>query len=1094
MKNGQPLSESLDFSGTCSEILLIKQASLGAEGKYYCQVSCDSEQLTSTPANLTIVYPPYKQQLFDICLSLDNVPDDSWPLAAAKTFIDLVLVRTNISQLKHINIFIEEEMEALLGDKERIEYKDAFSQYECRALVLVEGRPGSGKTTLANKIAKDWAEGKVLKNTDRVFLISLRKDHNKSDLFKMFYSSQSEKFILNIEESQGDKTCFILDGYDEFSHKDKDSSILYKLINKTYLPRAMIIITSRPIATVELRQKATTRIECLGFTKEHFDSYINSYPFDTMNEPNDPQTAESTKSKLKKHLKACTNVLNMCYLPINASIICFLFNQGLGDSPLPETEAQIYEKFVIAIFLRKLRLHDTSVQLRSLKDLRGENNECLKKICSLAFDMTVQNKQIVHELPMPLDSLNETPFRGLLATDCIAKEYGLEDVVTFLHLTLQEYLAAYHLAGLDDDQLTEIIARYGAKTHMLTTFKFYCGLVCFDSKMSQFIDIITSPEYNILFQVHCAYESQQPQLCSLAIELMQGKINLLYCILTPADCIALGYVISNASERVTTINIQACQLYEHSINKMWNGDRPLPDHGIQSASSGLVDMFNAMSNLMFMNISYKKSDQYSQSLLKIMAGQTYLYCYRGNRDDAKACRWDRDVNNDIVFNSSSAQPLLEALMKCHNLTSLTVLDNVHGVGSTSIIEKILRRNTLFKTITIRHGLKPASIAIFAKTLQSCEHLQILHLESNNLNSKEGANLLKGLKYCTCLQTLTLLNCEIGPQNAKVLAYGIKELPLKKVELIGNVIGPEGGLALDREGCFKNTNDLNISHNAIGSEGAIAISNLLKKRNENINILVLAGNLFDSTGIVALAKGLRNCPNLQSINLTSNPIGPDGAPALRNGLINCVFLEQLSIWRCDITSDGITALVYAFFFLRGLRFLDLTENKLCSKGMPALANGLSFLCNLEYLYLSHNQIDWRGAKVLAKGLQSCPMLRVLNISHNNIGSIGATAIADGLRCTNIEFVNLSHNSFGPGNEVLLASLVKLARRGHPELLDLAHNDMGTDSTVCLITHLIFCNYPMKLNLSANNTSTEVAQFLTDLKKIPIKLTIYNKNNP
>ena len=46
--------------------------------------------------------------------------------------------------------------------------------------MLVEGRPGSGKTTLANRIAKDWAEGKVLKNTDRVFLISLRKDHSKS--------------------------------------------------------------------------------------------------------------------------------------------------------------------------------------------------------------------------------------------------------------------------------------------------------------------------------------------------------------------------------------------------------------------------------------------------------------------------------------------------------------------------------------------------------------------------------------------------------------------------------------------------------------------------------------------------------------------------------------------------------------------------------------------------------------------------------------------------------------------------------------------------------------------------------------------------
>ena len=83
--------------------------------------------------------------------------------------------------------------------------------------------------------------------------------------------------------------------------------------------------------------------------------------------------------------------------------------------------------------------------------------------------------------------------------------------------------------------------------------------------------------------------------------------------------------------------------------------------------------------------------------------------------------------------------------------------------------------------------------------------------------------------------------------------------------------------------------------------------------------------------------------------------------------------------------------------------------------------------------------------MAKVLQSCPMLNIFNISHNNIGSISATAIADRLLCTNIKYVNLSHNSFGPGNEVLLASLVKLARRGNPGLLDLSHNDMGTDST-------------------------------------------------
>ena len=144
----------------------------------------------------------------------------------------------------------------------------------------------------------------------------------------------------------------------------------------------MTIVTSRPLATTILRPKATRRIEILGFTKQQFFKFINSYPFD--NFISSAHEIESTKSKLMTYLKACTNVLNMCYLPINASIICLLYSQNLGDN-MPKTETQIYESFVIAIILRKLRLDDPYIQFDSLKDLEGVDKECFSLICLLAF-------------------------------------------------------------------------------------------------------------------------------------------------------------------------------------------------------------------------------------------------------------------------------------------------------------------------------------------------------------------------------------------------------------------------------------------------------------------------------------------------------------------------------------------------------------------------------------------------------------------------------------------------------------------------------------------------------------------------------------
>ena len=419
MKDGQPLSESSAFSGTCSAMLLINQASQGREGEYHCHLSCGSEQLITSKVAVTVIYPPEKKCLINLYKALDEIPQNSWPFISANTFVDLALIKSG--KVIDSSFVIEREMEDILEKREKVEYTDAFGKYERRALVLVEGRPGSGKTTLAHKIAKDWANGTVLQNVFLVLLISLRKDQEKSEIYQTVFQSQSEVFQRKLEDTSGDGICFILDGYDEYSPRHGDKSVINQLIQKTYLPLAMVIVTSRPVATVTLRPKATRRIEILGFTKKNFNEFVNSYPFECFV---NSEMVNLAKSNLMTYLKACTNVLNMCYLPINASIICFVYSQNLGNST-PKTETEIYESFVIAIILRKLRLDDPSIQLHSLKDFHGENRDCFNKICSIAFKMTVEQKQIVHELPMSLDSLNSSPFRDLLTIDLTAKLFGL---------------------------------------------------------------------------------------------------------------------------------------------------------------------------------------------------------------------------------------------------------------------------------------------------------------------------------------------------------------------------------------------------------------------------------------------------------------------------------------------------------------------------------------------------------------------------------------------------------------------------------------------------------------------------------------------
>ena len=131
-------------------------------------------------------------------------------------------------------------------------------------LLLIEGRPGSGKTTLVHRVCRDWAKEEMLKGAKYVFLISLqmfvnRADVKLEDILNLFYRN-NEKAACDLSEHlrlfNGDNTCFIIDGLDEYSSKGRENSIIFQIISKEYLPLSMVIVASRPVATAKLRESS----------------------------------------------------------------------------------------------------------------------------------------------------------------------------------------------------------------------------------------------------------------------------------------------------------------------------------------------------------------------------------------------------------------------------------------------------------------------------------------------------------------------------------------------------------------------------------------------------------------------------------------------------------------------------------------------------------------------------------------------------------------------------------------------------------------------------------------------------------------------
>lgn len=479
---------------------------------------------------------------------------DKLPLTLGKEYIRLSVVKNKIDSQKDADDFISKKskgnIEEILAKNEEIQMEDIFVLGDGVRLVVVQGEPGIGKSTLSLELCHQWQNETMLHQFSLVLLLKLREEsvrsaNDISDLFFPFEEDITNAVVKHVRTTLGKGVLFIFDGYDEFPTELRKKSFIMTMIkDPRYLSEAKIMVTTRPSALAELQPllkslKKYKHIEILGFTRDAM--YRAAY-----NALDDP----SLFTKFTKYLSTNPVVELIMHNPLNCAIVVNMYKRTFQThKPIPHTQTELYTELSRCLLSSYLSGIDdplaNNLQDR-LENLPPHLYQQVFIISELAYNGVVTEKVIFDKIPK-----NGTGV-GLLIKHHVLFDVNATVQYSFFHDSLQEYLSAFYLYQKGVEEQRIFITKHLTSPDVFNVVKFVAGLtkmleVGWDMFFSSYALLPTSClgaekclKINPLV-MKCFYEAQTVKNCALFnqnLEIVEFK-----GILTLYDMYALGYTM-----------------------------------------------------------------------------------------------------------------------------------------------------------------------------------------------------------------------------------------------------------------------------------------------------------------------------------------------------------------------------------------------------------------------------------------------------------------------------------------------------------------------------------------------------------------------
>ena len=600
-------------------------------------------------------------------------------------------------------------------------------------MILIEGAPGSGKTTLSVYICQSWGRGELFQEFTVAILVQLRDPAVQSaqaiaDLLPCQDKEMSAQVARAITDIDGRGVLWILDGWDELPQSLREDSFLRNIFtrqSKSPIAQSSVIITSRPESSGILSALATSRIDLLGFTRGQQRQYFTGYL------KGDIKSVDS----LVERLNTDPAIGESFYLPLNASIIGHCY---VNDGSLPTSIQGIFSSLVehhLSCYQCE-QLGKTAQQV-SLQSLPRELQAPFDQLCKVAFTGIEENRLVFSLSDLAaIKDLEGFCGVGLLQ---VAPSISGKVYYSFVHSSVQIYLAALHISRLPASRQISMCELLFGEPRFLAVFKFYAAITKlrtsrpFLSKLPRWLSPVPAsmldlvrkiienqhaqlasyqPKYLLVFLLNCVYAAQDPSLCQFIAERLNGSLDIWnQGWLTSADCLAIGYFLSSVA-------ITGCSNAEEFILELYQC--AIGDIGTRSLMQGIC----------------RSVDPHSKVTTQLLISLS---------------------KNDIE--EESASNIAQVLKNTSVVRGLDLHDNPIGDNGLRMIFDSLKHNSTLDFLDVACcQMTDTGVASLADALNVNSTLKTLHIEDNLAITESGlACLVEVVSQKVGLETLVLPN-------------------------------------------------------------------------------------------------------------------------------------------------------------------------------------------------------------------------------------------------------------------------------------------------------------------------------------------------